>query len=307
MAASACLQVVVTSATAASYGADVLNTVAKVTTAYLESRWSWPRKFGIISKTAYLLVDPRAATLDPHEIKKLSGELQLGLFGVGEAGDVTLAVFEGSTEDSLSFAHLGMDDLRKLLNGADMEAFGLHGRLLKNSSGGVEILKDTDQPPLNDVHDVQAAEQTNNRLLYRGVYLAPQQQFIGSILSRWSPADKRLQSVPHGPTHYPSDPETFDSETLQALIDAWPDPASAPGQIMLPLNYTALTRRGGRDRYAEFLKPLAAWPTDKLTAVLYDAPRAQRSTRRLRTSGRCSTRISALWICASQTRASKCP
>jgi hypothetical protein len=274
MTGAACLQVVISPAIRVAGDFDVLNAVGKVTGAFLESRWSWPRKFTAVSKVSYLLADPRTLELDPHEIKQLAAELRLRLFGAGDTGDVTLAMFQGLNEDVSRFARLPMETLRRILNGAGLETLGLRGRLLKIKPHSVEVL--LDEAPLGDLDimdDDQDDALNETRLLYRGIYLAPKQQFIGNIASRWNPSDRRLQTVLEGPTHYPTDPEAFDRETLETLLKDYPDPAKMSGYILLPMSYFALSKTIIRERYANFLAPLANWPKERLTALLYDAPR----------------------------------
>ena len=106
MSATACLQVVVKHQRAAAANAEILDIIAKVTTAFLESRWAWPRRFETVSPSSYLLIDPDAAGIDPSEVQQLASKLQTRLFGVSDAGEVMLAAFEGTPEEVLRFSRL---------------------------------------------------------------------------------------------------------------------------------------------------------------------------------------------------------
>ena len=84
MAALACLRVVVRSDQTNLSEAMFSALVAKFTSAFLEVRWSWPRKFSALNPYAFLLNDPTASELDTAELGRLSAELHAHLFGVTE-------------------------------------------------------------------------------------------------------------------------------------------------------------------------------------------------------------------------------
>ena len=106
MTALACLRVVVepehTGLSPAVLGAVVL----KFASAYLDSRWRWPRQFSPLTNYSFLLTDPRADEMDVQELGRMSDELQTKLFGTAAAGEVTLLLFEGPVEAVSAFAAL---------------------------------------------------------------------------------------------------------------------------------------------------------------------------------------------------------
>lgn len=71
MAALACLRVVVepehTGLSPAVLGAVVL----KFASAYLDSRWRWPRLFSPLTNYSFLLTDPRADEMDVQELGRM--------------------------------------------------------------------------------------------------------------------------------------------------------------------------------------------------------------------------------------------
>src|SRR5688572_7419118 len=106
MSAVACLRVDVTGECARMPAAALAPLVQKFASAYLETRWSWPRQFSPLTDFCFLLVDPRADELDVRELRKLSDELQRHLFGTGDEGEVALLVFEGSHAAVTAFASM---------------------------------------------------------------------------------------------------------------------------------------------------------------------------------------------------------
>ena len=114
MSAMACLRVVVRSEQTNLSEAMFSTLVAKFTSAFLEVRWSWPRKFSALNPYAFLLNDPTASELDTAELGRLSAELHAHLFGVteDESAKVTVLLFEG--EDA-AMAQAIADDLAELL------------------------------------------------------------------------------------------------------------------------------------------------------------------------------------------------
>lgn len=113
MTAVACLRVVIEAEAAPVPPAMLGPIVEKLTKAYLETRWSWPREFAALTHYAFLLIDPRADELDVRELVALSEELQLKFFGHDKGGRVALLLFEGSEEAVRDFARLEGEDLAR--------------------------------------------------------------------------------------------------------------------------------------------------------------------------------------------------
>src|SRR5688572_9403719 len=106
MSAVACLRVVLDVDTVSSRDRALGPIVRKLASAYLETRWTWPREFEPLTNYAFLLKDPRADELNVRELVKLSEELQLKFFGQSNAGKVSLLLLEGSEIAARDFAGL---------------------------------------------------------------------------------------------------------------------------------------------------------------------------------------------------------
>ena len=272
MTAAACLQILIAPERIAAYG-DVRAAVARVTNAFLEAQWSWPKRYVEMCPTSYMLTDPHSKVLDSEDIQRISTELQTRLFGQDENSDVEIALFEGSQADAMRFAALSADEVTQILDAESDDTFGLRGRLIRVRSDSVEVVREMHTDGDLEIRDAGAPHIPTRRVIFRGMYLTAKQQFVCSIASRWSAKDSSLQSILNGPAHYPHDQENFDRETIEALVEAYPNGADAPGVIHLPLSYTNLTRRGSAARYAEHLALLQDWGRHLLVAEIYDVPR----------------------------------
>lgn len=271
MTAAACLQILIAPERIAAYG-DVRVAVARVTNAFLEAQWSWPKRYVEMCPTSYMLTDPHSKVLDSEDVQRISTELQTRLFGQDENSDVEIALFEGSQADAMRFAALSADEVTQILNTDSDETFGLRGRLIRVRSDSVEVVR-TMESELELMSETSPVHRPSKRIIFRGLYLTAKQQFVCSIASRWNAKDSSLQSILNGPSHYPHDQENFDRETIEALVEAYPNGADAPGVIHLPLSYTNLTRRGSAARYADHLALLQDWGRHLLVAEIYDVPR----------------------------------
>jgi hypothetical protein len=126
--------------------ADRVGVVAKLTSAFLESRWLWPRRHGRVGPSAFLLVDPRALELDTEELRRLAQELEAKLFGEEAAGAVRLLVFEGEQDDITRFANCEDLELEETLADAP-GVIPLKGRIRCVTATAVEVVAHRGQPP----------------------------------------------------------------------------------------------------------------------------------------------------------------
>ncbi len=276
MTAAACLQILISQKRIDALG-DVRSAVARVSNAYLDAQWSWPRRYVEISPTVYILSDPYAPNLHSPDVERLAQGLQARLSGQEDRGEIEIALFEGAQSDAMRFAVLSLNDVAEILNAESGETFGLAGRITRVSRQGIEIVKimePADEPETRA--DAARKGAPPIRIQFRGVYLTAKQNFVASIASRWNVRDRSPQSILSGPGHYPLDQERFDLETLNALLDAYPAATSAPGLVHLPLSYTNLCRRGVAARYAGYLSKLESWSQEMLVAQVYDVPRLPR-------------------------------
>lgn len=271
MTAAACLQILISQERIATHG-DVRAAVARVTNAYLETHWSWPKRYVEMCPTSYMLTDPESKELVSGDVQALSKALQTRLFGEENSGDVEIALFEGSQADAMLFATLTSDEVRQILDSETDQTFGLRGRILRVRTESVDVVRE-----IRSTFDQEAGDSEGDgpatRIIFRGVYLTPKQQFVSSIASRWSAKDGSLQSILNGPGHFPQDQECFDRETIEALLDTYPNAAATQGVIHLPLSYTNICRRGAAARYVQYFETLKDWGADHLVGQVYDAPR----------------------------------
>ncbi len=292
MTAVACLRVAV-EADRTGFPPEVLGPlVAKFTSAYLESRWLWPRRFAPLSHYSYLLTEPRAEVLDVVELAKLSDALQIKLFGEGDLampGEIGLLLFEGPPEAVTAFAALdaetvarAIDDPSVLPSGgrlsrivppdqivpvarnhydADEEPEKAHGpdwveQRLSAIRGWVEI----DAPLMPQLEGVQ------------GVYFTPRGVFTGDVLSSTPGTARHHLSLLEGDAHMPEDPTAFDMDCLSAGL-RYLDRLGPSGALYFPLSYSNLVRTNTAREYEERLHALPIELRPRLAAAVYGAPR----------------------------------
>ncbi|MDP3118065.1 MAG: hypothetical protein Q8N19_13235 [Phenylobacterium sp.] len=281
MSALACLRVVVRSDQSAHSEEALGLLVAKFTTAFLEVRWSWPRKFSAINPYAFLLNDPQAAELDIAELGRLSAELHAHLFGVGETGgaDVTVLLFEGDDPAMAQFAELS--EARLTLAMTDASAAPEGGRLSRITPDGrrlrlppMAVRPDGDEaedPPSG--RPPSAAERNPNIEAVQGVYYSARQIFIADVVAS-TPAEARTHfSLVDGNDHLPANPAAFDADCVVAAFQFLADsPSDAP--LYLPISFSTLLRPSRRAAYLDLLAILPVSERRRLAAAVYDVPRA---------------------------------
>lgn len=281
MSALACLRVVVRS-DQSHHSEELLGQlVAKFTTAFLEVRWSWPRKFSAINPYAFLLNDPRAAELDTAELGRLSAELHAHLFGEEDAdgSDVTVLLFEGAEEAMAAFAELSESQLAQAM--VDPLAAPAGGRLsritpdgqrlrLPPNAGGGEADAPGSSPQTSGPH---APDRDPNLEVVQGIYYSARQIFVGDVVAS-TPAEARTHfSLVDGDDHLPANPTAFDADCVIAAFRFLAEsPSDAP--IYLPVSFSTVLRPSRRAAYAELLAILPASDRRRLAAAVYDVPRA---------------------------------
>jgi hypothetical protein len=270
MAAWACLRIFLQPARLDRPGSDVLTAAARFTAAQLEACWPFPKHVEQTSTNTFMLSDPYAGAIPPDFLQPIAGALQRQLFGVGDTGEATLILFAGAKEELDRLAQLSNPEMRLLVDG---QLGDLHGLLrcavYRVDNRKIEFLR---RPAVEPAAAVAPPPLTP---VFRGVFVAPKQEFVGSIASRWTPDDTRYLSIFDGDTHFPAmqDFARFDEETARAALGALPAGAAPPGILYLPVNYTNLTKPGPRADFWRMLSSLEAWPRPNIAAMLYDVPR----------------------------------
>lgn len=249
---------------------SVADLVAKIAAAYLETRWSWPRRHGLVAPFAFVLADPRATQLDPRELQVLAAELHVRLFGQEGEGEVSMLTFEGDQRAVMRFAGANEKDLRAFLRG-ETDQFGV-GRLCRITRDEVVSLHPaggpiTGAPPYEDL----AREEVAAGLAFRGVYDSRKETFIGSVAvwqhgggDAFPPLDAASGDVA----------DVIDHDLRVAGLAAAAAVNVEQTRLFIPINFSTLVKPSARTALARILEPLPAKIRRRLVAVVYDTPRS---------------------------------
>lgn len=279
MTAVACLRVDVSAHIAKWPMATLGPLVHKFTVAYLDSRWSWPRRFIPLTDVCFMLTDPRADELDLGELRRLSDDLQTHLFGASSEGEVALLVYEGPQMSVMAFAAMSASTVAEAV--ADPALLPPGGRLTRI----VPAIFVDGRPPVADPAeweaspepeaDVPPAEPDQPATAWegaQGIYFIPRQIFFGDAVM-YVPQNARSHlSLLDGPEHMPRDPVAFDATCMQIAIRML---AERPKMAMLymPICFTSLVRPSLRSAYEAMLSQLPLERRGELAASVYDVPR----------------------------------
>ena len=280
MTAVACLRVDVSALKGQMPMSALAPLVQKFTVAYLDMRWSWPRRFVPLNEVSFLLTDPRADELDVGELRKLSDDLQTHLFGAGDEGEVALLVFEGTHEAVTTFA--AMDPAAVAAAVADPELLPRGGRLTR-------ILPAVRIGPAAETLETEAADEpaappTPHWVFntpappppawegVQGVYFIPREVFFGDV-AMYMPLNARAHlSLLDGVEHMPKDPAAFDAECVGIAVRLLAQRRKGP-LLYLPISFTSLVRPSLRHAYEAMLADLPTGRRPELAAAIYDVPR----------------------------------
>lgn len=279
MTALACLRILIDADRAAAGGETLALLVNKVASAFFETRWTWPRRYGEIAPYAFLLADPRLVDLDPSALTALSEELQLKLFGTEGSGAVTLAAMEGEQEIVTRFAAVDADELRRVLAvGGVIE--GLTGRISEITADGVRVVSPPSQAgPLKPIQparlgSLRAAPPKDNGVetRYRAIWCNLRETVTGNMLSARRSGSRTAFSTIDGPADMPGlDAAAYDIACLEAAPAAL---TNVEGMLFLPISFSSIIHRATRETYLEALEALPADARSTLVASVYGVPRA---------------------------------
>jgi hypothetical protein len=264
MTAIACLRIAVGEDLRFADDEAMAAMVAKIAGAYLETTWTWPRRFGLVAPFAFVLADPRAERLDARELQRLAADLQRKLFGEGEGGDVCLLMIEGAQAEVMRFAGAHLGDLEPLLQGRDDGAF--RGRICRVTPTTVESLAPPGGPVGGLPPGVAAAEVKNRsaRTGWWGIYYLPKAMFLGgSVAVRPDPVRRRGA-------------QAADLEDDVAGIEAARQAMSshAQGVMFLSFSFSSIVRASTRAVLKSELTALPGAQRPRLAATIRDVPRA---------------------------------
>jgi hypothetical protein len=251
--------------------------IAKVTGAFLESRWSWPKRYSALTPFSFELTDPKADEVDVARLERLAEELQLKLFGVSGGGEVTLLLHDGDEADTASFLQMDHVSLKNAMR-EPLRPTAFGGRLLKITATGLSmglhwrtLERATDKIPPGRLDDVGPACVDTT---FRGVYFTPRRSFIGSAVVATQQSAEFPYSLVDGVEHLPGDhAEAFDMACLEAGRRHM---AAQPfiGVMFLPICFSSLMRRSTRASYEQQLLTLPPEKKKKLAAAVYEVPRS---------------------------------
>ena len=292
MSASACLRITLGLSDDKLAKLEALGPlVAKVTSAFLETRWAWPKRHAAINPFSFMLTDPKSHELDVAQLERLAEELQLRLFGTSEAGDVTLLLFEGDEVDTAHFVQMDHADLTAAVS-EPMRPTPFGGRLMKISTDpdapkGMRWRTLEREPgpkkqpmvitPISGAGAAGAmgpAETQGQSLTFRGVYFAPAQAFVGSSLSADPAAEPGRNSLFDSVTRLPNGAEEAYDLACLAAAHRYLLAHADVGTLYLPVCFSSLMRRSTRSAYARQFHDLATADPRQWAAVVYDTPRA---------------------------------
>ena len=292
MSASACLRITLGLSDDKLAKLEALGPlVAKVTSAFLETRWAWPKRHAQINPYSFMLTDPKSHELDVVQLERLAEELQLKLFGTSEAGDVTLLLFEGDEADTIQFVRMDHVDLTAAVR-EPMGPTPFGGRLMKISTDpdvpkgmrwrtlekepGPERPASVATPIARPARPAAMgpAEMEGEALTFRGVYFAPAQAFVGSSLSADPAGEPGRHSLFDSISRLPNGhEEAYDMACLGAAHRYLLAHADV-GTLFVPICFSSLMRRSTRETYARQFSSLATADPRQWAAVVYDTPRA---------------------------------
>ena len=279
MPASACLRILLDLSDEKLAKLDALGPlVTKVTNAFLEGRWSQPRRYVTLTPYCFMLTDPNADQLDLKRLEKLAAELQIRLFGSSEAGDVTLLLHDGDDEATARFVTMDHAALKKATQDRNNPP-PFTGRLLKISTAepasGSSDPSDMGWERLDfgaGVGPKASAGPGWPPAVFHGIYFRASQGFVGSGVSATLPSGMDY-SLFGGSDQSPGENAIeFDLQCAEVaaacLMTAMPS-----GALFLPVCFSAVMRPATREAYERAFQPLPQDRKFQLVALVYDVPR----------------------------------
>ncbi|MDP1632391.1 MAG: hypothetical protein Q8L66_13330 [Caulobacter sp.] len=282
MTALACLRILISEDRASAGGETLAALVSKVTDAFLESRWIWPRRHGQIAPYAVLLTDPKATRLDPSELCALSEELHVKLFGADGPGSVCLAMIEGHQDDVTRFAAVEAEQLREIITNGGTIA-GIPGRISEITRNGIRVVSPQHEagPFVPAPSGTPAAggrrsapeEPAGTDASFRAIWCGLNQTVIGSGLTARRRGARSFFSTIDGEANQPpsGDAAEFDIGCIEATPNAL---VGSQGLLFLPICFSSTIVRPVRESYLDALEALPPESRPRLAASVYGVPRA---------------------------------
>lgn len=269
MSAVACLRVVLDLDTVSSRDRALGPIVRKLASAYLETRWTWPREFEPLTNYAFLLKDPRADELNVRELVKLSEELQLKFFGQSNAGKVSLLLLEGSEIAARDFAGLEGEALARARS--DPSCLPAGSRLAQIFTEDL-VTQMTSTAASVGAPEAPAPPPRTPAQLF-GIYFRMRSVFIGDVVSHVDEHSRDRPMVVDGAEHLPKNPEAFDAGCIEVALDLLKD-EGLKSILYVPLSYDSLVRPSQREAVAARISRLPEARRSQVAAIIYNVPRA---------------------------------
>lgn len=273
MTALACLKIMVGDELTFADADTMAGLVSKVAGAYLETKWLFPRRYGLVAPFSFVLADPRATLLDARELQALAQDLHTKLFGHSGDGEVSLLMLEGDKAEVMRFAGMPPLQLKALLASDDLgEAIG---RVCRITPQGVVSLAPpggpvAGEPPLEMLQDVSAAPPPP-RIAYRGVFHTSRELFVGNV-AVWRADEAQTAFEIDAPAAAHGREADHDIPLLQSAREILGRQDS--GVMFFPISFSTLIKPSARDQILPHLKALPPAARPRLAAAIYDTPRA---------------------------------
>lgn len=266
MTAIACLRIAVGDPAQGAESDRMAAIVAKVASAYLETTWLWPKRFGLVAPFALVLVDPRARRLDAHELQALACDLQAKLFGDQGEGEVSLLLMEGDQAEVMRFAGAHRAELQALLRGEDDAAFA--GRICKITPTSVEGVAPPGCSVEGEALPVGHGSPTraDHSAGWWGIYYLAKENFVGACVALRAGERGELATQaakPFGLEH--------DLLCVEAAREALAD--HTEGYIFMPFDYSTIVRPTARSTIKAALDTLPPDQRPRLAATVLNVPR----------------------------------
>jgi hypothetical protein len=242
----------------------------KVVESYLETRWSWPRRFEHLTDLSFLLADPRLSVAPADELGHLADELQQHLFGGAGEGQVSLLLFEGPAEAVMAFARLAHDDVVAAIAEPDLLPPG--GRLTRLRPGVEPVVEAVSTAPPAPPTPPAVRPGPRYQAGVLGTYLVTREVFIADTLAAQPEGGPHHFSVIEAEGFLPPDEALFDEACFRAAAGMLTHKAGGL-PLGVPVAYSHFVRAGQLHRLQQMLQLLPRDRRTQLSAQVYGAPR----------------------------------
>ena len=276
LSASACLRILLDLSDEKQAKLDALGPlVSKVTNAFLDGRWSAPRRYVTLTPYSFMLTDPKADEMDVARLGKLAKELQQRLFGDSDAGDVTLLLHDGDDAATARFVTMDHASLKRATQDRDQPP-PFTGKLFKiSTAGGDQGFKEPGWESIDFNSGPNVRNPSGPGLpdaMFHGIYFRVSQCFVGSGVSAVMPSGMDY-SLFGSAGQLPGENATaFDMRCI-AVTAARLASSKLEGALFVPICFSSVMRPANREIYEAELPQLPADRRYQLVAVVYDVPR----------------------------------